>query len=106
MDSQTSFNFTNATNVYTYNISENVVIHIDTINNSIATLYFTNKHNEKINIPSGLVVYEYDFQTKEKVSLKSRQQQFALCWSDNYTIKLDNKIILDIKNERKWTISQ
>ena len=105
MESQTSFHFTNTTNPYTYNV-ENVVIHIDAINNSLATLYFTNKHNEQIHIPRGWVVYEYDFQTKEKVPLKSTQHQFVLCWSDNYTIKLDDKIILDIKNERKWTIFQ
>jgi hypothetical protein len=76
-------NFTNTTNAYTYSISENVVIHIDTINNSVASLYFTNKSNEKINIPSGIVVYEYDFQTNKKVSLKLIKQHFVLCWTDN-----------------------
>ena len=109
MNTQT-FSFTNPSNTYTYNIREDVVIHIDNINNSVATLYFTNKSNEKINIPSGLVVYEYDFQTKEKVLLKPIQQHFVLCWTDNYNIEyvFENKtiLILDIKNERKWTIIQ
>lgn len=105
MDTQT-FSFTTATNTYTYDISENVVIHISNINNSVASLYFTNKSNEKINVPCELVVYEYDFQTNKKVPLKPIQQHFVLCWTDNYTIELDNKIILDIKNERKWTIIQ
>ncbi len=104
--SQMSFNFRNVTKTYTHNISENVVIHIDKIINSVATLYFTNKYNEKIDIPSGLVVYEYDFQTKEKLPLKSIQHHFLLCWTDNYTIEMDNKIILDIKNEREWTITR
>ncbi len=103
MDSQT-FSFISAANAYTYSISENVVIHIDKINNSVASLYFTNKSNEKINIPSGIVVYEYDFQTNKKVSLNPIKEHFVLCWTDNYTIEHDNKIILDIKNERKWTI--
>lgn len=105
MNPQT-FSFTTAANAYTYDISENVVLHIYKINNSVASLYFTNKSNEKINIPSGLVVYEYNFQTNKKVSLKPIQQHFVLCWTDNYTLELDNKIILDIKNERKWTIIQ
>lgn len=105
MDAQT-FSFTTAVSVYTYNIDENLVIHIDKINNSVASLYFTNKTNEKINVPNEIVVYEYDFQTNKKVPLKPIQQHYVLCWTDNYTIEFENKIILDIKNERKWTIIQ
>jgi hypothetical protein len=109
METQT-FSFTSGENTYNYNISENVVIHIDKISNSVAFLYFTNKSNEKINIPSGLVVYEYDFQTNEKVMLKPIQQHFVLSWTDNYTIEyvFENKtiVILDIKNERNWTITR
>ena len=101
------FSFTPATNTYTYDISI-LVIHIDKINNSVASLYFTNKSNEKINIPNGIAVYEYDFQTNKKVLLKPIQQHYLLCWTDNYTVEFEfeNKIILDIKNERKWNISQ
>lgn len=104
MDAAT-FHFTNAITTFTYNISECVIIHIDTISHSLASLYFTNDFNENIYIPSGFVVYEYDFRTKEKVPLKSIQDHFVLCWTDNYTIEHNNKIILDIKNERKWMIT-
>ena len=102
--SKISFNFTNIKNTFTHDISENIVMHIDIIK-SVASLYFTDKTGEDINIPSGMVVYEYDFQTNKKVLLKSIRQYFVLCWTDNYTIECNNKIILDILNERKWTIT-
>jgi hypothetical protein len=104
---ETSFQFanqTNQTNTYQCNMDTNVVLHIHQINHSVALVSFTNESNEKIKIPSGLVVYGYDFQTKEKVVVKPIKQEYVLCWTDDYTIEQNGKIVLDIKNERKWNI--
>ena len=100
-----SFEFKESnTTTYECIIDVNIVLHIYQINRSNALISFTDTSNKKINIPKGIVVYEYDFQTKEKVVLKPIREEYVLCWTDDYTIERNGKTLLDIKNERKWKI--
>ena len=59
----------------------------------------------KINIPNGVLIYTYDYQNiQKKVIQESINEEYALCWTDNYTVELNKKILINIKNQRKWNI--
>jgi hypothetical protein len=87
----TEFDFTTTNNEYIYTIDSNTKLCIKQINNGVAILYFTDETGNKINIPNGIVVYEYDSENKNKIALKHDKQLYPLCWSD-YTIELNNNI--------------
>lgn len=99
------FDFSMINNQYTYTINENILLRIKQLSNSIAVLYFTDEIGNKINIPTGLVVYTYDFQNTEKKIIKQLFiQDYTLCWTNNYIIELHGNIVIDIKSQRCWNI--
>lgn len=102
---ETEFDFNKTSNEYSCNINSNTILHINRINHSVAVLYFTDVINNKINIPSTIVVYTYDYQnTNKKVVHNSIKQEYMLCWTDDYTIELNKNVLINIKNQRKWNI--
>ena len=75
---------------------------------SLAILYFINENAEKIDIPEGICVYEYDKETVGKrVILKkvSNSQMFVLCYTDDYDITYNGKVIHKIESQRSWKIT-
>lgn len=59
--------------------------------------------NNKINTPSGLIIYTKDFQTNTKVIQKPVDNNlYALCWSDDYIVEFNNELILDVKKITKY----
>jgi len=86
---------------YICKISPSVVLHIYRTNNSVA-INFTDEMNNKINTPSGLIIYTEDFQTNTKVIQKPVDDNlYALCWTDDYIVEFNNELILDVKNKIK-----
>ena len=91
---------------FQYNISSNTQLWIKQINRSVAMLYFTDEMSNKINIPDGIIVYTTDYQdTQTRVILNPIDNSYPLCWTDDYTVELNNIVLINIKNQRKWIIS-
>jgi len=102
---ETTFDFTMTESVYVYNISSKIKLCIKQINHSVAMLCFTDEMNNKINIPDGIVVYTYDYEdVNKKIIQKAINQNYPLCWTDNYTIEYKQIKILSLNNQRKWNI--
>jgi hypothetical protein len=75
---------------------------------SVAYLYFTNAIGDKIDIPSGFDVYEYDKENfGRKVALRKlpNTQMFALCCTDDYDMVYMNQLIHKIETQRSWKIT-
>ena len=86
-------------------MDSNAILHIKWINHSVAVLYFTDDLSNKINIPDGIVVYTYDYRdTNKKIIQKRCNQDYLLCWTDNYTIEYNKIQILSLNSQRKWNI--
>ena len=85
----------------TYNVNFNINLHIKRINNAVAILYLT----DEMNVPNNILVYTYDYTNNKRVLLNPIKQEYALCWTDNYEIELNNNILINIKNQRKWNIT-
>ena len=84
---------------YILKMSPSVVLHIYRTNYYVA-IKFTDEMNNKINTPSGLIIYTKDFQTNIKVIQKPVDNNlYALCWSDDYIVEFNNELVLDVKNK-------
>ena len=91
---------------YFYDYDTNVQLYIKRINHSVATLYFIDEMNDKINVPDGVVIYTTDYQNSEKrVIINPIDEYYSLCWTDDYIVELNKKVLINIKNQRKWIIS-
>ena len=100
-----TFDFTKSDNHYMYNINLNTILHIKRLNHGVALLYFTDVMKNKINIPIDIVVYTYNYLYKnEKIIQKSIDENYPLCYTDNYTIEYKKIEILSLHNQRKWNI--
>jgi hypothetical protein len=97
------FDFTMTDTDYIYNINSTTILHITRINHSVAMLYFTDELSNKINVPTDIVVYTYDYQNK-KVVQNAFKEEYPLCWTDDYIIELNKNVLINIKNQRKWNI--
>ena len=105
MSTSTTFSFTSTCESFIKKINPDTILHIEQTSNSIACLYFTNRSDSKINIPDNIVIYTYDYQTKERVILNPiDNKNYVLCWTDNYDIKMDNEVLWLLRNRRKWDI--
>lgn len=103
---ETEFDFTIKESEYVYNVSLKTKLCLKRINHSVAMLYFTDEMSNKINIPDGIIVYTTDYQnTQMRVIIKPIDKTYPLCWTDDYTVELNNNVLINIKNQRKWVIS-
>jgi hypothetical protein len=98
---ETTFNFSKHNMEYIYSLhpKSEIILHIKQKNNSIASLYFTNQLNEKIDIPCDFIVYK-----NKKIQYPNETNDYTLYWSKNYDIVYNGETLYNIRNERKWTI--
>lgn len=104
---KSTFNFSNPDNQYIHEIRPELLVHINRISPSVASLTFTDECNNKVPIPNEIKVYTFDYtKTQYKVFVKpSINNDYALCWTDNYTVEWNDEIVLNIKNKRSWKIT-
>ena len=96
---ETTFDFTTALNKYTLNMDSTTILQIITISNSVAMLYFTDERGKKINIPNGIVIYQYDYENvNKKITLNHINHYYPLCWTENYTIEFNTHVLLALFN--------
>jgi hypothetical protein len=102
---ETKFDFSNDNNAYIHKIDQDIILHIKRINNSVANLYFTDEKLNKINIPDKIFVFTYNYENRhEKIPVQKINQGYILCWTDNYTVEFNKKVLINIKNQRQWNI--
>lgn len=92
---------------FNHNIDDNIMLHVEKLNNTILILYFTDENNSKINIPTGIHVCEYDCKNaKYKIFLEKQTsiQMYTLYLGDSYEIQYNNIVILNIVSHTKWIL--
>lgn len=97
-----SFSFNND-NITQITIDNGVYMCIERNGFAIARVYFTSNGYVEINIPKGLTIID----NTNKCSVEPivcDSQNFALCWTDSYTIFYNGKVVVDIVNKRQWSI--
>lgn len=98
---ETTFNFSNNNTEYIYALhpKSEIILHIKRKTNSMATLYFTNQLNEKINIPSKFFVYR-----NKQIQYPNQTDDYTLYWRKNYDIIYNGETLYNIRNTKTWTI--
>ena len=70
---------------------------------SIAILYFRDETGKETSIPEDYTLY--DLTNKITVKKMPNTEYFPLCWTDNYILKQNHSVILDISSQRGWDLS-
>ena len=98
---ETTFNFSNRNTEFIYALhpKSQIILHIKRKNNKVATLYFTNQLNEKIDIPPEFFIYQ-----NNDIKNPNETHDYTLHWNKNYDIVYDGETLYNIRNERTWTI--
>jgi hypothetical protein len=68
---------------------------------SIARIYFVDEMQTEIKIPDKILVID---DTANNV-LNPLGETFALCYTDNYSVKYDGQLIFSVKIQRQWAIT-
>ena len=87
-------------------IHDEILLNIGRLNITTAILYFTDEMSDLINIPSNIIIYEYENQKKHNKTILTKMantQTFLLWWNKNYIIEY-NDTILNIKSNKTWDI--
>jgi len=96
----------NAEFLYSLNPKSTIILHIKGMNYSSASLYFTNEMNEKINIPDEheFIVYRRYSENELQIINPKKNNMYKLHNNRDYDIIWNDENILNIRNERTWTI--
>jgi hypothetical protein len=100
---ETIFNFSNKDTEFIYSLhpKSEIILHIKRKSISVATLYFTNQLNKKIDIPSEFIIY----QNKDILNPDNgTSNDYTLYWNKNYDIVYCGDTLYNIRPERTWTI--
>lgn len=100
----TPFSFSQKDMEVYYVLSNEVLLRMKRLNNGIANLYFTDHANNRICIPSGILVYTYDASKKIQILVPQLHEEYMLCWTDDYVVMNNNDILMNITNARMWEI--
>ena len=101
---ETIFNFSNNNTEFIYALhpKSEIILHIKRQNNSVASLYFTNQLNHKIDIPSNFIIYR---KGRQEIQYPNEtNDEYTLYWKNNYDILYNGETLYNIRNERTWTI--
>ena len=100
---KSTFSFYNDDTLHkTLLIHDDLFLRMSQVDESIVEMYFVNNDGNRIDIPKELIVIN-NF-TNKRVNRYSNTQTFALVWSENYTISMNNLCIVKITKEREWSI--
>lgn len=100
---ETTFNFENNNTEFIYALhpKSQIILRISRINNTTASLYFTNQLNEKIDIPSEFIIC----QNKNKKQIHPNEtNDYTLYWCKNYDILYNGETLFNLRNKKEWTI--
>ena len=127
MSSYTLFNLTETIQQYMYRVDSQLFLHIESVSDLFAYLYFTDGHDTKIDVPSTIEVststYEYFrnmLPKKTKIVLKSFVSSnlpeinrppfdamfYYLDAMERYEITYNDKIILTFTPIHSWEIEE
>lgn len=69
---------------------------------AIACVHVVDDSDAKIDVPKGFVIY--DNANKANAVRLANRQEYILAWSDSYSTKLNNVLILDLNTQRQWSL--
>lgn len=95
----------NLKNIHDILVGNGITMRLECISPSISKLYFINDISLQVAIPDGIAVYD----NTNKIDVKplpgnSGTKFFILCYSDNYIISMNGRIILELSNKHQWEL--
>lgn len=99
---KTSFSFRND-KILSTKIGDNVFMWIVRINNGVARVLFVDDKYARIPIPDGFRII--DLSNKDAQVIPCHEDTFIdLTYSDNYSMLLHDKVIINVFSQRQWAV--
>ena len=80
-----------------YALANGTNIHVEHANNHITCIWFSNIENIQTSIPCEISVHESNSKTNDNIIPYRDTQTYALPRNGNYTIKYNNKAIINLE---------
>ena len=81
-------------------IGADIRLRVERLTPAIARIYFVNEAEEEIPVPQGFSVKD----ATNNVPVNPFGNSYFLAWSDNYELSLNNESVINIVNQRQWSI--
>ena len=86
--------------VHMTEIADGINLSMQRIGPAVARVYFIDDTNAEVDIPVGIYVHD----NTNDVVVNAVGKSFYLGWTDNYTIRFENVVVIDLLNHRQWAI--
>lgn len=100
----TEFDFMNTETKFALQLYPETILRIDRVSHSIARVYFTDAGNNQKNIPHGFEIFVLKF-NGERVLGDYVNQQYCLCFTEDYSLTHLDRQVLTLRFQRKWSVS-
>ena len=81
-------------------VADGVKLSMQRVGPAVARVSFVNAHYAEVEIPDGIRVHD----NTNNVPVAPHGKNFFLCWTDDYTVRLGDAVVIDISNQRQWRI--
>ena len=97
------FDFMNTETKLALQMYPETILRIDRVSHSIARVYFTDAENKQKNIPHGFEIFVLKFDG-DRVLADQVNQQYCLCFTEDYSLTHLDRRVLTLRNQRKWKV--
>jgi hypothetical protein len=99
----TEFDFMDTETKFALQLYPDTILRIDRVSHSIARVYFTDAENNQKNIPHGFEIFVLKF-NGDRVLGDYVNQQYCLCFTEDYSLTHLDMRVLTLRNQRKWSV--
>jgi len=91
MEMNYTFNFDNIVEMNKFALPNNIIVHIDKIDDLFASLYFSDLLNKRVKIPSEIDIFFIN-KNKKTIHLPIDKKYYILCWGKDYEIDYNKEL--------------
>jgi hypothetical protein len=96
------FSFTNDKILHTQ-IGDGIYLRIERIGPAVARVFFINEGYVEVEVPNGFTIIDHSNGDIDVAKLHGRNEYF-IGWTDNYSMKLNDIVIVNLINLRQWAV--
>ncbi len=103
MSAEGSFSFRNDWILQT-SIQDGVFLRLKRISSAVARVYFVNDMSVEVDVPEGFQIVDHTNRDIVVERFAEGRQDFALGWTDSYSLIFGGTLVLSLRNDRQWSV--
>ena len=102
MSGKGSFSFRNDRILQT-RVQDGINLRMERLGMAVARVYFVDEGSAEIEVPEGFTIIDHSNGDIQVEKFAGRQEYF-LGWTDNYSLLLNDVLVVKLINQRQWAI--